>query len=208
MECRPLPRNPRAHAKSAAVQSDIGVTIGENIAGARKALGWKQAELAERSGLSRSYIARIESFNAKNIPSSTLHAIAATLGVPTFMLMLGRADWKMLVDVVFPGGPCSLQDRVEDYRRSEGRISVEDVDRIERFSASPLKRERRAAVADTNAVVGKILGPKSPVPNDPKGGAERSMTAATGMATAAVPYDPIVNGVIAAIIATYRPPPS
>jgi len=176
------------------VQTDIGVTIGENIAGARKALGWKQAELAERSGLSRSYIARIESFNAANVPSSTLHAIAAALGGPTFVLMLGRDDWKTLV-AVFRRGSNSPLDHIEDYLRSEGRISTEDVERIEASSTSPLKKERRAAVAETNAVVGKILGLDPPRQSDPQGGIEGAMTAATGIATAAVPYDPIVNGV-------------
>ena len=208
MERRRLRTNAGAHSKSAAVQTDIGVTIGENIAGARKALGWKQAELAERSGLSRSYIARIESFNAANVWSSTLHAIAAALGVPTFMLMLGRDDWKTLVDIVLAGGPNSPRDRIEDYRRSEGRVSTEDAERIEAFSASPLKKDRRAAVAQTNAVVGKILGLDPPVRNDPQGGLERSRTAATGMATAAVPRALIVNGVIATLIATWRQPPS
>ena len=190
------------------MQTDIGVVIGENIGEARRALGWKQSELAERSGLSRSYVARIESFNAKNVPSSTLHTIAGTLGVPTFMLMLGRDDWKTLVNVVLAGGRNSPLDRIEGYLRSDERISVEDVERIEASSASPLKEERRAAVVQTNAVVGKILGMELLAPDDPQDGIERAMTAATGMATAMVPSAPIVNGLIATIISTYRSPPS
>ena len=190
------------------MQADIGVTIGENIAAGRRALGWKQSELAERSGISRSYVARIESFNAKNVPSSTLHTIAATLGVPTFMLMLGRDDWKTLVEVVLASGRNSLGERIEGYLRSDGRISVEDVERIEASSASPLKEDRRAAVTDTNAVAVTILGIESLVRNDPQSGIEKSMTAATGMATAMIPSAPIVNGLIAAIISTYRSPPS
>lgn len=203
-----LPTNAGVHSKSAAVQTDISVTIGENIGEARRALGWKQSELAERSGLSRSYVAKIESFNARNVPSSTLHAIAGTLGVPTFMLVLGRDDWKTLVDVVLADGPNGPRDRIEGYLRSEGRISAEDVERIEASSASPLKKERHVAIAETNAVVGKILGLKPSVPNDPQDGVERSMTAATGMAIAMIPSAPIVNGVIATIISTYRSPPS
>ncbi len=190
------------------MQTDISITIGENIAEARKALGWKQTELAERSGLSRSYIARIESFDARNVTSSKLHAIAATLGVPTFMLMLGKDDWKTLVDVVLAGGPNSPRNRIEEYLRSDGRISAEDVEKIEAFSASPLKKERRAAVAETNAVVGKILGLQAPVRNGLQGGVERSMTAATGMATARIPNAPVVNGFIASLISTHRSPPS
>ena len=188
------------------MQTDIGVTIGENIAAGRRALGWKQSELAERTGLSRSYVAKIESFNAKNVPSSTLHTIAATFGVPTFMLMLGRNDWKTLEDVVLGGYRNSLGDRIEGYLRSDGRISVEDVERIEASSASPLKEERRAAVAQTNAVAGKILGMDPLDPDGPQNGREKSMTAATGMATAMIPSAPIVNGLIATIISTHRPP--
>ena len=187
------------------MQTDIGVTIGENIAAGRRALGWKQSELAERSGISRSYVAKIESFNAKNVPSSTLHTIAATFGVPTFMLMLGRNDWKTLEDVVLGGYRNNLGDRIEGYLRSDGRISVEDVERIEAASASPLKEDRRAAVAETNAVAAKILRMDHLVRNDPQNGIEKSMTAATGMATAMIPSAPIVNGLIAAIIST---PPS
>ena len=85
--------------------TDIEITIGKNIAEARKALGWTQSDLAKRSGLSRSYVARIESFNARNVTSSRLHKIAATFGVPPFMLMMDKNDWKALVDVVFPRWP-------------------------------------------------------------------------------------------------------
>ena len=188
------------------MSTDISVTIGKNIAEARRALGWKQSELAERAGLSRSYVARIESFDARNVTSSRLHAIAEALGVPTFMLMLGKDDWKMLVKVVFPDDLYNPKDRIEGYLDSEGRISVEDVERIEASSASPLKKDRRVAVAETNAVVVKILGLEPPVRNDRRSGIERSMTAATGMATAMIPGAPIVNGVIATIISTYRSP--
>lgn len=181
------------------MQTEISVTIGRNIREARIALGWNQSDLAERSGLSRPTVAKIESYNAKNVPSSTLHTIAAALGVPTFMLMLSRDDWKTLV-AVFRRGPNSPRDRIERYLRSDRPISAEDVERIEVSSASPLKKERRAAVAETNAVVRKILGMKPLSPNDLEGGGEGSMTAATGMATAAIPYDPISNGVIATII--------
>ena len=198
--------NPGTLPKSAAVPTEIRLTIGKNIAEARRALGWKQSELAERSGLSRSYIARIESFDAGNVTSSRLHDIAEALRVPTFMLMLDRDDWKTLVYVAFPDGRYKPRDRIDEYLSSEGRIPVEDVDRIEALSASPLKKERRAAVAETNAVVEKILRPEAAAGNDPRGGFVRSMTAATGMATAMIPGAPIVNGVIATLISTYRPP--
>lgn len=190
------------------MQTEISVTIGKNIREARSALGWKQSELAERSGLSRPTVAKIESYNAKNVPSSTLHTIAAALGVPTFMLMLGRDDWKTLVAVVLAGGPDSPRGRIERYLRSDRPISAEDVEKIEASSASPLKKDRRAAVAETKPVVGKILGLELPVRSDPHGGIERSMTAAIGMATAMIPADSIVNGVIATLMSTYRSPPS
>ena len=186
--------------------TDIEITIGKNIAEARKALGWTQSDLAKRSGLSRSYVARIESFNARNVTSSRLHKIAATFGVPTFMLMMDKNDWKALVDVIFPDGPYRPQDLIEKYLDSEERISVEDVERIEAFSASPRKGHRRTAVAEINTEVSKVVGRDPTVRNAPQESIERSMTAATGMATAMIPSDPIVNGVIAFLISTHRSP--
>ena len=199
--------NSQAHLMSHAVQPDINVTIGRNISEARKALGWKQLELAERAGLSRSSVAKIESFNGKGVPSPTLDRIAEALGVPAFMLMLRKDDWKTLVDVVLASGRGTARERVEVYLRSEDRISVEEVERIQAALASPFKKERRVAVAETNTVVERILGLEARERGNPCDGVRKSMTAATGMATAASPNDPIVGGLIATIFSTYRLPP-
>ena len=177
---------------------DIKVTIGKNIAAARNALGWTQADLAKRSGqLSRGVIGKIESFNAPNISSVTLSIIAGTLGIPAYMLMLRELDWKNLAKIA------TSASHIEKHLRSGGSFSSEEVEQIEAMSKSDLKHEKRTAVIKTNAVVASILGLGT-------GGAqaslpaniERSRTAGTGMATAAIPNIPIFNGLIATMIST------
>lgn len=56
-------------------------TIGERLSAARKARGWLQAELAQRSGLSQSMISQIESGSRKNPGINTINALEESLGI-------------------------------------------------------------------------------------------------------------------------------
>ena len=57
-------------------------TIGTNIAKYRKAIGMTQAELAEHTGLTLSYISQLESPNLPYCPSiKSLFTIAKALGI-------------------------------------------------------------------------------------------------------------------------------
>jgi len=55
------------------------VSFGEVIREARKKLGWSQAELGERSGVSRPTIARVEADN--DVTTATIAKIALALGL-------------------------------------------------------------------------------------------------------------------------------
>ena len=55
------------------------MTVGQRIREARDARGWSQGELAERCGLSRPTIARIEA--GQHVRMGTLETVARALGL-------------------------------------------------------------------------------------------------------------------------------
>lgn len=55
------------------------MTLGQRIREARDACGWSQSELAERSGVSRPTIARIEA--GQHVRMGTLEKVARVLGL-------------------------------------------------------------------------------------------------------------------------------
>jgi transcriptional regulator with XRE-family HTH domain len=57
------------------------VAIAQRVRGLRKARGLSQTELAERCGISQSYVNKIERPGGCNMTLETLEAIAAALGV-------------------------------------------------------------------------------------------------------------------------------
>ena len=77
--------------------------IGENIRDVRKSRGLTQAELAEASGLSRSYLADAE--QGRYSPSvKTLQVIASALGVPVSALIVGVSE-APIAHNKFPAAP-------------------------------------------------------------------------------------------------------
>lgn len=176
-------------------KEDISITIGKNIRAARNALGWKQSELAERGGcLERGAIAKIESYNATSISIKQLSIIADTLGVPVYMLILRKEDWRNLAKIA------KSSIIIDKYFNSEKLISPEDVELIEAMSKSELKKEKRAAVMKTKAVVASILGIETGGQDTLSISIEQSRTAGTAMATAMIPNFTVLNGLIAAMI--------
>jgi transcriptional regulator with XRE-family HTH domain len=70
-------------------------TLGTSLALAREAAQLTQGGLAARAGTSRATIAQIES--GEGDPRlSTIGAIAEALGIPTFVLLLGKPDIERL----------------------------------------------------------------------------------------------------------------
>jgi transcriptional regulator with XRE-family HTH domain len=67
----------------------LGKQVGTRVRRFRTARGWSQATLAERAGLGRVTVARIE-LATHDVGLSTLHAIARALRVPLRSLLPGR----------------------------------------------------------------------------------------------------------------------
>ena len=64
--------------------------LGERIRNYRRKKGWSQEELANVSGLHRTYVGSVER-GEKNLTLSTLQTIAKTLGISISQLLRGIA---------------------------------------------------------------------------------------------------------------------
>lgn len=73
-------------------------TVGARIAKLRERRGWTHAELAEKSGLSRSYITLLEGGRYRNPGGPRIRAIATALGVSADYLLTG-ADQPIDADL-------------------------------------------------------------------------------------------------------------
>jgi transcriptional regulator with XRE-family HTH domain len=67
----------------------LGEWVGAQIRTRRTARGWSQATLAERAGLGRITVTRIE-VGTQDASLTTLAALAKALGVPVRSLLPGR----------------------------------------------------------------------------------------------------------------------
>ena len=64
-----------------------------NVARYRREQGFTQAELAERLGMSVSYIGHIEAENSRSFPTlNTLISIAGALDIPLYLLFVREED--------------------------------------------------------------------------------------------------------------------
>lgn len=173
--------------------SKIEVIVGENIKHARAALEWKQEELAQRTGIARSTIAKIE--KGATVTAGTLSTIADALGIPPYVLMLRPIDCKRLANMA-----TTCQSKIRDFERSGQQIDPAVVERIQEHSASSLKKERREAVSETNAIVAKIFGMTLHSDDADVQQLERARSAGVGILTQRLPCHPIVNGLVANLI--------
>ncbi len=173
----------------------IEFTIGRNIKAAREAHGWKQSELAERTGsIARSTIAKIESGSSLTV--STLKTLADTLGVPPYMLLLRESDWKKLANVA------DGRKRIEKFQLShKAPVTPDKAEAIQAMAASPRKVDRLTAVNETNDIVARIFGIEQLKGRHVDSDNAISMVSSTAMATAMAPTLPILNGIIANILA-------
>lgn len=67
-------------------------SIGRRIRRLRKARGWKQDDLAERAGVSRPQLSKIENDEVPNSRSATHASIAGALGVTLEVLLTGEGE--------------------------------------------------------------------------------------------------------------------
>jgi transcriptional regulator with XRE-family HTH domain len=62
--------------------------IGKRVRNLRTDRGWSQEELADRSGVNRSYMSRVE-LGKSDVSLSVLHKIARTLGISLAEMLTG-----------------------------------------------------------------------------------------------------------------------
>ena len=62
--------------------------VGKRVRSLRLDRGWSQEELADRSGVNRSYMSRVE-LGKSDVSLSVLHKIARTLGISLAELLTG-----------------------------------------------------------------------------------------------------------------------
>lgn len=65
---------------------DIQTTLGKNLHVMREKLGWSQEELAERSGIHRTYISGLER-GKRNPTLKLIQAIAVSMGIKAAQLL-------------------------------------------------------------------------------------------------------------------------
>ena len=91
-------------------------TVGQRIRQVREARGMSQVRLADRAGLSKSFLSDLE--NDKTGPSGrNLLLIADVLGTSTDYLLRGRADETWRPD---QAGPVEIPAELREYAEDEG----------------------------------------------------------------------------------------
>lgn len=71
----------------------VSERLGARIAELRQERGWTQRELAERTGITPTYVSEIENARTKNVGSATLLEIADALGA-SLDFLLGRRETR------------------------------------------------------------------------------------------------------------------
>jgi len=67
-------------------KKSVQVRFGESVTALRKKQGWTQKELAKRSGISRSYLQRIEIPQTPNVTVNTIEKLARELRIGCYKL--------------------------------------------------------------------------------------------------------------------------
>lgn len=105
----------------------------------REGLGWTQQDLADRSGIGRSTISKIETGGRTNLRTTTLRSLAATLGVATDDLLIsatGKATKEQPES--YRPALAAIQKSLEDLSSDE----IENVREYIDFMRSRRKRPR------------------------------------------------------------------
>ena len=76
-------------------------SVGERIRGRRGELGWTQDQLAQKAGLSKSFLSDLEN-GKRSVGANNLLDIARALGVSLDFLMTGTASQDQKSDVPIP----------------------------------------------------------------------------------------------------------
>lgn len=172
--------------------------IGRNLAAARGAYEWTQAKLAERAGISRSAIGKIESFNATEVSLGTILKLASALNIPPYLLFLRKQDWENLA------GIGSLREMIIERKVT---VDASALDEMERMARSDNIDEQRQGTKDIQDLVTSILGERIEVQNDETSTATiiPALAAAIAIAIRATPRASALNAVVAGMLASKRP---
>lgn len=124
-------KTPRAHLFPV---GDIPPTVGEAIAAARRRRRWSQQRLAERAGIARATVYRLEACRRPST-ADTLFRVAHALGLDMKDLVAAWTEWEMFDH---PGhGP-----RTRERRRSLG-MSIAELAAVAGVSEATLSRHER-----------------------------------------------------------------
>ena len=129
-----------------------------------KVLNWTQEILAEKTGLSRATIAKIERSKASDISLSTLSKLAEAFGIPAFVLLMGKRDWKRIEGLTMLKDRQLIQELQELVHRRNSNVhgipASEATARIEKLSKSDSEDERELAAKEIDHVVAALFQPK------------------------------------------------
>lgn len=188
-----------AQADTAIAYDGLMASLGRNVAIAREARGWTQAELASNAGVGRSTVAKIESFNTTDVSLSTVSGLAKALDIPPYLLFLGPDDWAKMASLA------SLQEMV----KARGpKLGADAIDRLSTLARSASKSDQKQARDEIEGIAAGVLGIS---PGDSGKGDEEaqresaaataSLTIPTALGAAMLPSFPILNAVIGGILA-------
>src|SRR5262249_29523225 len=119
-------------------------TVGERIKTRRAELGWTQDQLAEKAGISKSFVSDVEN-GKRSIGAETLLDVGRALGVSLDFLMTGKGSGEQQAEAQIPASLAQfaadeglsvretltlmeLQERIIAARRASRRERLEEVD--------------------------------------------------------------------------------
>lgn len=114
------------------------MAIGDNVKAIRKEKKLTQMELANKMGISRSYLGDIEN-NRKNPSSKTLEMLAEKLNVSTYYLLEGKSEEERWKESFHMQDIQELNDLNRKIEQTKG--SPEDLERKERLERRIYKYE-------------------------------------------------------------------
>ena len=119
-------------------------SVGERIRGRRAELGWTQDQLAQRAGISKSFLSDLEN-GKRSVGANNLLDIARALGVSLDFLMTGTASQDQRSEVPIPASLArfaaeegltfrqtlvllEMQQQIVAHRSAKKKDSLEAVD--------------------------------------------------------------------------------
>ena len=123
------PGGPGGGAVEPASEEQIGWVIANHVRARRQAIGQSVGQLAERSGISKGMLSKIE--NAQTSPSlSTLARLASALDMPVTSLFRGLAEERDAVFVKAASGPEIVRQGTRAGHRYQLLGSLRGPDRV------------------------------------------------------------------------------